>query len=147
MGLVAFTMHWATILQLLTALGHWEHDHCLTVFITTLALQILVLYGDDPIASNNILLGQFDITGIPPAPKDVPRIEVKGGTRRFLWLCCSTAGCPCASHDCCIPLTVLHLQVSFHLDKTAYLTVEARDLDTERHKLWQQRGQIVELKS
>ena len=37
---------------------------------------ILVLYGDDPVASNNILLGQFDIVNIPPAPKGVPRIEV-----------------------------------------------------------------------
>ena len=37
---------------------------------------MLVLYGDDPIASNNLLLGQFDVINIPPAPKDVPRIEV-----------------------------------------------------------------------
>ena len=37
---------------------------------------VLVLYGDDPVASNNLLLGQFDIVNIPPAPKDVPRIEV-----------------------------------------------------------------------
>lgn len=46
---------------------------------------ILILYGDDPVASNNILLGQFDIINIPPAPKDVPRIEVggvQGGKRR-----------------------------------------------------------------
>jgi len=72
---------------------------------------ILVLYGDDPVASNNTLLGQFDIVNIPPAPKDVPRIEVR-----------------------------------FHLDKDMYLTVEAKDLDTERHKLWQQRGTIITLK-
>ena len=37
---------------------------------------ILVLYGDDPVASKNMLLGQFDIVNIPPAPKDVPKIEV-----------------------------------------------------------------------
>lgn len=35
------------------------------------------MYGDDPVASNNMLLGQFDIVNIPPAPKDVPRIEVR----------------------------------------------------------------------
>ncbi|KAL6749861.1 hypothetical protein V8C86DRAFT_2831180 [Haematococcus lacustris] len=72
---------------------------------------ILVLYGDDPVASNNVLLGQFDIVNIPPAPKDVPRIEVR-----------------------------------FHLDKACYLTVEAKDLDTERHKLWMQRGEVVVLR-
>ena len=72
---------------------------------------MLVLYGDDPIASNNLLLGQFDVVNIPPAPKDVPRIEV-----------------------------------TFRLSKDMVLTAEARDLDTERHKLWQQRGEIILLK-
>lgn len=43
---------------------------------------VLVLYGDDPVASNNLLLGQFDIVNIPPAPKDVPRIEVGGRINR-----------------------------------------------------------------
>ena len=72
---------------------------------------ILILYGDDPVASNNLLLGQFDVVNIPPAPKDVPQIEVK-----------------------------------FSLSKDMILTAEARDLDTERHKLWQQRGEIIVLK-
>ncbi|KXZ53275.1 hypothetical protein GPECTOR_7g1169 [Gonium pectorale] len=72
---------------------------------------ILILYGDDPVASNNVLLGQFDIVNIPPAPKDVPRIEV-----------------------------------TFRLDKDNFLTVEARDLDTARHKRWVQRGEVVVLR-
>ncbi|GLI64697.1 hypothetical protein VaNZ11_008052 [Volvox africanus] len=72
---------------------------------------ILILYGDDPVASNNTLLGQFDIVNIPPAPKDVPRIEV-----------------------------------SFRLNKDLFLTVEAKDLDTERHKRWLQRGEVVILR-
>ncbi|KAG1679472.1 hypothetical protein FOA52_011070 [Chlamydomonas sp. UWO 241] len=72
---------------------------------------ILVLYGDDPVASNNMLLGQFDVVNIPPAPKDVPRIEVK-----------------------------------FHLSKEMVFTAEARDLDSGRHKLWQQSGEIIVLK-
>ncbi|KAF5839675.1 hypothetical protein DUNSADRAFT_226 [Dunaliella salina] len=38
--------------------------------------SIHILYGDDPVATNNQLLGQFDIQNIPPAPKDVPQIEV-----------------------------------------------------------------------
>ena len=62
-------------------------------------------------ASNNLLLGQFDVVNIPPAPKDVPQIEVK-----------------------------------LFLSKDMILTAEARDLDTERHKLWQQRGEIIVLR-
>lgn len=37
---------------------------------------ILILYGENPVASENLVLGQFDIVNIPPAPKKVPRIEV-----------------------------------------------------------------------
>ncbi|KAK9806195.1 hypothetical protein WJX72_004919 [[Myrmecia] bisecta] len=37
---------------------------------------ILILYGESATASQNTLLGQFDIINIPPAPKDVPQIEV-----------------------------------------------------------------------
>lgn len=37
---------------------------------------ILIIYGDNPVASENLVLGQFDILNIPPAPKKVPRIEV-----------------------------------------------------------------------
>lgn len=57
------------------------------------------------------LPSQFDIVNIPPAPRDVPRI-----------------------------------QVTFHLGKDLILTAEAKDLDTERHKLWLQRGEIIVLK-
>lgn len=72
-----------------------------------------MLYGDDPVASssNNLLLGQFDIKNIPPAPKDVPRIEI-----------------------------------IYHLSRDMLLTAEARDLDTGRHKLWQQRGEVIVLR-
>jgi molecular chaperone DnaK (HSP70) len=37
---------------------------------------ILVLAGDSDTASENTLLGQFDLVGIPPAPADGPQIEV-----------------------------------------------------------------------
>lgn len=72
---------------------------------------ILVLYGDNPTASKNQLLGQFDMINIPPAPKDVPQIEVV-----------------------------------YHLDADLVLTVEARDLDTGRHKLWKKNGGTVVLR-
>ncbi len=64
-----------------------------------------------PYSSPLSAAAQFDIVNIPPAPKDVPRIEVK-----------------------------------FHLSGDMRLTAEARDLDTERHKLWLQRGEILVLK-
>mmetsp|Transcript_3015 Transcript_3015/g.5720 ORF Transcript_3015/g.5720 Transcript_3015/m.5720 type:complete len:141 (-) Transcript_3015:385-807(-) len=37
---------------------------------------ILVLYGNSMKASENRLLGQFDMVNIPPAPKQVPAMEV-----------------------------------------------------------------------
>ncbi len=40
------------------------------------AVTIRVFQGERPIAEHNKLLGQFDLTGIPPAPRGVPQIEV-----------------------------------------------------------------------
>ncbi|MFT4090613.1 MAG: molecular chaperone DnaK [Asticcacaulis sp.] len=40
------------------------------------AVTIRVFQGERPIAEDNKLLGQFDLTGIPPAPRGVPQIEV-----------------------------------------------------------------------
>jgi molecular chaperone DnaK len=40
------------------------------------AVDIKVYQGERPIAADNILLGQFRLEGIPPAPRGVPQIEV-----------------------------------------------------------------------
>ncbi len=40
------------------------------------AVTIKVFQGERPIAAQNRLLGQFDLTGIPPSPRGVPQIEV-----------------------------------------------------------------------
>ncbi|MGA9658904.1 MAG: molecular chaperone DnaK [Asticcacaulis sp.] len=40
------------------------------------AVTIRCFQGERPIAENNKLLGQFDLQGIPPAPRGVPQIEV-----------------------------------------------------------------------
>ncbi len=40
------------------------------------AVSIKVYQGEREIAAHNKLLGQFDLTGIPPAPRGVPQIEV-----------------------------------------------------------------------
>ena len=40
-------------------------------------VTIKVYQGERPIAAQNRLLGSFDLTGIPPAPRSVPQIEVK----------------------------------------------------------------------
>jgi molecular chaperone DnaK len=39
-------------------------------------VQIKVLQGEREMAVDNKLLGQFDLVGIPPAPRGVPQIEV-----------------------------------------------------------------------
>jgi len=39
-------------------------------------VQVKVLQGERELAADNKLLGQFDLVGIPPAPRGVPQIEV-----------------------------------------------------------------------
>ncbi len=39
-------------------------------------VEIHVLQGERPMAGDNISLGRFHLTGIPPAPRGVPQIEV-----------------------------------------------------------------------
>ncbi|MEM9413023.1 MAG: Hsp70 family protein, partial [Planctomycetota bacterium] len=41
------------------------------------AVTIQVFQGERKMAMDNRLLGKFDLTGIPPAPRGVPQIEVK----------------------------------------------------------------------
>jgi molecular chaperone DnaK len=40
------------------------------------AVTIRVFQGEREMAANNKLLGQFDLVGIPPAPRGVPQVEV-----------------------------------------------------------------------
>jgi len=40
------------------------------------AVTIHVLQGERPMAADNVSLGQFNLVGIPPAPRGVPQIEV-----------------------------------------------------------------------
>src|SRR5439155_91120 len=40
------------------------------------AVTIRVFQGEREMAGNNKLLGQFDLVGIPPAPRGVPQVEV-----------------------------------------------------------------------
>jgi molecular chaperone DnaK len=40
------------------------------------AVTIKVFQGEREMAADNKLLGQFDLTGIPPAPRGIPQIEV-----------------------------------------------------------------------
>ncbi len=39
-------------------------------------VEINVLQGERPMAADNISLGRFHLTGIPPAPRGIPQIEV-----------------------------------------------------------------------
>jgi molecular chaperone DnaK len=40
------------------------------------AVTIRVLQGERPMAADNMLLGQFNLEGIPPAPRGIPQVEV-----------------------------------------------------------------------
>jgi molecular chaperone DnaK len=41
------------------------------------AVTIRVAQGERPMFADNKILGQFDLSGIPPAPRGVPQVEVK----------------------------------------------------------------------
>jgi molecular chaperone DnaK len=41
------------------------------------AVTIHIVQGERPMASDNVSLGSFNLSGIPPAPRGVPQIEVK----------------------------------------------------------------------
>ena len=40
------------------------------------AVDIHILQGERPMAKDNVALGKFTLTGIPPAPRGIPQIEV-----------------------------------------------------------------------
>jgi molecular chaperone DnaK len=40
------------------------------------AVTIRVFQGERPMANDNKILGQFDLVGIPPAPRGIPQVEV-----------------------------------------------------------------------
>ncbi|KAF1077503.1 Chaperone protein DnaK [Methanogenium sp. MK-MG] len=50
------------------------------IFTTAADLQtsvtVHVLQGERPMAADNVSLGQFNLVGIPPAPRGIPQIEV-----------------------------------------------------------------------
>ena len=39
-------------------------------------VQVVVVQGERPMARDNKMLGDFRLTGIPPAPRGMPQIEV-----------------------------------------------------------------------
>ena len=48
---------------------------CIAFSMTLSILQ--VFEGERPMTKDNHELGKFDLTGIPPAPRGVPQIEVR----------------------------------------------------------------------
>ena len=40
------------------------------------SVTVHVLQGERPMAADNVSLGQFNLVGVPPAPRGVPQIEV-----------------------------------------------------------------------
>jgi len=41
------------------------------------AVTVHIVQGERPMAADNVSLGSFNLSGIPPAPKGIPQIEVK----------------------------------------------------------------------
>ena len=53
-----------------------KHAQCTRRRTTTGAVTIKVFQGEREMAAGNKLLGEFNLEGIPPAPRGVPQIEV-----------------------------------------------------------------------
>ena len=57
-----------------------DRTPCLQVFSTAAdgqtQVEIKVFQGEREMAADNKLLGQFQLVGIPPAPRGVPQVEV-----------------------------------------------------------------------
>ena len=58
-------------------------------------MGIKVFQGEREMAADNKLLGQFDLVGIPPAPRGVPQVEVRRAPGSRLCCCVDcTSGLP-----------------------------------------------------
>ena len=51
-------------------------ENACTVIVASLLLILQVYEGERAMTKDNHLLGKFDLTGIPPAARGVPQIEV-----------------------------------------------------------------------
>lgn len=68
-------------------------------------LCVLILHGDSEVASQNEVIGQFDIKSLAPAPAETPRV-----------------------------------QIQYTVDNQGFLKVWARELDSNKHKVWLANG-------
>merc|ERR1711967_29745 len=59
-----------------TTIPTWETQVFSTAADSQTQVQIKVLQGEREMAADNKLLGEFDLVGIPPAPRGMPQIEV-----------------------------------------------------------------------
>ena len=66
----------ATLIKRNTAIPCREAKIFTTAADNQPAVDIHVLQGERPMAKDNVTLGRFQLTGIPPAPRGVPQIEV-----------------------------------------------------------------------
>jgi molecular chaperone DnaK len=66
----------ATLIQRNTTIPTSKKETFSTAADSQPAVDIHVLQGERPMAQGNRTLGKFQLTGIPPAPRGVPKIEV-----------------------------------------------------------------------
>ncbi len=60
-----------------TTIPAQQHQLVSTVVDNQRTVKIHVLQGEAPLARDNVSLGEFELTGIQPAPRGVPRIQVR----------------------------------------------------------------------
>ena len=65
-----------TLIERNTTIPARKSEVCSTASDSQTQVEIHVLQGEGPMASDNRSLGRFQLVGIPPAPRGVPQIEV-----------------------------------------------------------------------
>lgn len=65
-----------TLIERNTTIPHEKKEVFSTAADNQPAVDVHVLQGERPMAKDNRTLGRFQLTGIPPAPRGIPQIEV-----------------------------------------------------------------------
>jgi molecular chaperone DnaK len=65
-----------TLIERNTTIPYGRSKICTTTADMQTSVDIKIYQGERPMATDNVLLGQIRLDGIPPAPKGIPQIEV-----------------------------------------------------------------------
>ena len=87
--------------------------------------------GERPLATDNNLLGKFELLGIPPAPRGIPKIEVKFDVDVDGILSVSAIDFGSGKHE---RVTIKHDKGGLSTEQIERMVEDARRFESEDHK-------------